>query len=451
MAAESGQFPSGFLWGAATAAYQVEGGWNEDGRGPSIWDVYSHTPGRVLNGDTGDVACDHYHRWREDIAIMRELGLNGYRLSVSWTRILPEGTGRVEQRGLDFYSRLVNALLEAGIAPAVTLYHWDLPQPLQERGGWANRDTVSAFVDYVDVVVRSLGDRVPLWITHNEPSLHANFAHGLAWGAPGIADLATSIQVGHHLLLSHGLAVPVVRAASRGKVGIALLVSPIDAATESKEDSEAAHLLDQHWNTWYLDALYRGRYPGQLWKALEARNAVPRMHDGDMRTIAVSTDFLGVNYYHRWIAAATDGGDDQVGLGYRRVEPTGAERTDMPWEIYPEGLHTVLMEVTKRYGVPEIYVTENGAVYDDTVEKDDRVRDTGRARFLERHFRAAARAIADGAPLRGYFVWSLLDNFQWTSGYAKRFGIVHVDFTTLARRIKDSGRYVASVARRNAV
>lgn len=444
-------FPPGFLWGTATAAYQVEGAWNEDGRGLSMWDVYSHTPGRVANGDTGDVACDHYHRWREDLAIMRELGLNAYRFSVSWTRVLPEGTGRVEQRGLDFYSRLVDALLEAGIAPAVTLYHWDLPQPLQERGGWANRDTVGAFVDYVDVVARALGDRVPLWITHNEPSLHANFAHGLAWGAPGIADLATSMQVGHHLLLSHGLAVPAVRAASRGKVGITMLISPIEAATASGEDREAAQRLDEHWNTWYLDALHRARYPEHLWSVLESRGAAPLVERGDLEAIAIPTDFLGINYYHRWIAAAAGGEEDRVGLGYRRVEPTDVERTDMAWEVYPAGLHTVLVETTKRYGVSELYVTENGAAYDDVVEPDGRLRDAGRTRFLERHFQAAARAIADGAPVRGYFVWSLLDNFEWASGYGKRFGIVHVDFKTMKRRIKDSGRYLASVARRNAV
>ena len=349
------------------------------------------------------------------------------------------------------FRSLIDVLLEAGITPAVTLYHWDLPQPLQERGGWVNRDTVGAFVDYVEVVARALGDRVPLWITHNEPSLHANFAHGLAWGAPGIADLATSMQVGHHLLLSHGLAVPVVRSASRGKVGITLLLSPIEAATDSSNDATAARLLDQHWNTFYLDALYRGRYPDELWQALEARGAAPEVQAGDLQAIAVPTDFLGVNYYHRWIAAAASTDEDRVGLGYRRVEPEGVERTDMPWEVHPDGLHAVLMDVTERYRVREIYVTENGAVYDDAVDADGHVRDTGRTSFLERHFRAAARAIADGAPLRGYFVWSLLDNFQWASGYAKRFGIVHVDFATLQRRIKDSGRYLASVARRNAV
>lgn len=439
-------FPDGFLWGTATAAYQIEGGWDEDGRGLSIWDTFSHVPGNIADGTTGDVTCDHYHRWREDIGLMRDLGLNAYRFSVSWPRILPEGTGHINQAGLDFYSRLVDALLEAGITPALTLYHWDLPQALQDRGGWANRDTVQAFVAYADIVARALGDRVQLWITHNEPSLHALHAHALGQAAPGIADWRISIQVAHHLLLSHGLAVPVLRAAGASRVGMTLLLIPMEPAGESDADVQAAYRADEYMNTWYLDPLYRGRYPEHLWAWFESRGLAPAMEPGDLAAIAAPTDFLGVNYYHRWFIQHAS----TPPLDYQKVDLPG-EYTDMPWEVYPEGLHQTLMRVDREYQPAEIHVTESGAAYDDTVEHDGRVHDERRVSFLDRHFRAAQQAIVDGVPLRGYFVWSLLDNFNWRSGHAKRFGIVHVDFATQRRTIKDSGYFMRDVARGNSI
>lgn len=445
---ESGGFPPGFLWATATAAYQVEGGWDEDGRGPSIWDTFSHTPGLVANGDTGDVACDHYHRWPEDIALMRELGLNAYRFSVSWTRILPEGTGHVNQRGLDFYRRLVDALLAAGITPVLTLYHWDLPQALQDRGGWANRDTAHAFAAYADVVARALGDRVPLWITHNEPSLHATVAHGFGRAAPGIADWRTAVQVSHHLQLSHGLAIPALRAAGAPKVGTTLLLSPTEPASDTEADRDAAERYHEHFNTWYLDSIFRGRYPEKLWAWFEARGLAPAVEPGDLATIATPLDFLGVNYYHRRVVAHDPAGPFGP-LEFREIDPPGDDYTAMHWEVYPEGLHEILTMVAREYRPAEMYVTENGAAYDDVVTPDGRVQDQDRVAFLARHFDAARRAIADDVPLRGYFVWSLLDNFQWASGYAKRFGIVHLDYATQRRTIKDSGYFMREVARAN--
>jgi beta-glucosidase len=441
---ESEPFPAGFLWGTAESAYQMEGAWNEDGRGLSIWDTFAHTPGRIADGDTGDTACDHYHRWREDIALMRGLGLNAYRFSVSWPRILPEGTGRVNQRGLDFYSRLVDALLEAGIEPALTLYHWDLPQALQDRGGWASRETVDAFVAYAEIVARALSDRVQIWITHNEPSLHAMVAHALGKAAPGLTDWRTALQVSHNLQVSHGLAVPALRAAGAAKVGTTLLLSPTEPASDSDADRKAAERNHEYLNAWYLDPIFRGRYPETLWAWFEARGLAPAAEPGDLAAIAAPLDFLGVNYYHRKVTAS----DPASPLELREIDPPG-EYTGMGWEVYPEGLYQVLTMVAREYRPPEIFVTENGAGYEEIPDTDGRIRDTQRTAFLAAHIAAARRAIADGVPLRGYFIWSLLDNFQWSQGYTKRFGIVYVDYPTQQRTIKDSGYFVREVTRRN--
>ncbi len=439
-------FPDGFLWGAATAAYQIEGAWDEEGRGKSIWDVFSHQPGRTVNGDTGDVACDHYHRFEEDVALMKALGLGAYRFSVSWSRVLPDGTGRVNERGLDFYRRLVDALLGAGIVPALTLYHWDLPQALQERGGWQNRETVDAFVVYAEVVAEALADCVPLWITHNEPSLHAIVGHALGVYAPGIADLKTSLRVAHHLLLSHGLAVRALRAAGAPKVGITLVLEPAEPATDEPTDVEAAARYDEYLNGWYLDPLFRRRYPERVWRWFEERGLAPSVEPGELEAIAAPIDFLGVNYYHRRVTAH----DPLEPLEAREVEMPG-ERTAMGWEVHPQSFYEVLTKVAREYRPAEIHVTENGAAYEDVVDADGHVHDERRVAYLDAHLHAAARAIADGVPLRGYFVWSLLDNFQWAQGYAKRFGIVHVDFETLERTVKDSGWFLRDVAAGNAI
>ncbi|HYT26632.1 MAG TPA: GH1 family beta-glucosidase [Actinomycetota bacterium] len=436
------RFPPGFLLGAATAAYQIEGAVRADGRGLSIWDTFSHTPGRIADGSTGDVACDHYHRWREDVALLADLGLNAYRFAVAWPRVLPEGTGRVNQAGLDFYRRLVDALLEAGVTPALTLYHWDLPQALQDRGGWAERSTADAFAAYAEVVAGALGDRVPLWITHNEPSVVTLAGHVEGKHAPGVSDLRTAVQVAHHLLLSHGLAAQALRAAGAGEVGITLNLYAVEPAGDAEADVAAAGRAHAVVNRWFLEPVAHGRYPAELLAWFEEEGLMPAARDGDLDTIRQPLDFLGVNYYTRLVAAAGPG----AVLGYRDVGQAG-ERTEMGWEVYPEGLHQVLSGLAREGVAPALYVTENGAAFADQADPDGRVRDPRRVAYLDAHFRAAARAIAEGVPLRGYFVWSLLDNFEWAFGYTKRFGLAYVDYPTQRRIVKDSGRYVREVAR----
>ncbi len=437
-------FPDGFLWGTATAAYQIEGAVRADGRGPSIWDTFSHTPGKVDGGDTGDVACDHYHRWRQDVTLMRELGLRAYRFSVAWPRVLPEGARRVNQPGLDFYRRLVDGLLDAGVTPMLTLYHWDLPQALQDRGGWASRATVDAFAAYADVVSRALADRVPLWITHNEPWVVTHLGHVTGQHAPGVTDPSVGLQVAHHLLRSHGQAVLALRANGASQVGITLNLSPVSPASGRDQDAAAAQRADGWLNRWFLDPVLRGRYPADLWEWFATSGITPEVRDGDLEAIAQPVDFLGVNYYFRTVAT-----DDPAGLvGYRQVDQPG-KHTAMGWEVCPQGLERLLTRLQRDYAPPALYVTENGAAFDDRVDADGQVRDDRRVAYLDGHFRAAAQAIAAGVPLRGYFVWSLLDNFEWSYGYAKRFGIVHVDYATQRRTVKDSGRFVAAVARSN--
>ena len=439
------QFPDGFLWGAATAAYQIEGAWNEDGKGPSIWDGFAHTPGRVRDGDTGDVACDHYHRMTEDVAIMRELGLEAYRFSVSWPRVLPEGRGRVNQGGLDFYSRLVDALLEASIAPALTLYHWDLPQALQDRGGWGSREAVDAFVGYADIVSRALGDRVAMWITHNEPAVVAFEGYATGEHAPGLEDPKLAVQAAHNLLVSHGLAVPVLRANGARKVGIAVNAWPVAPASEEPDDGAAAERAYARDVLWFLDPLYGRGYPTEVLQIYERLGWAPEVRGGDMDAIASPTDFLGLNYYSRSVVRS-DPDDEPWHVADVRED---GEYTEMDWLVYPDGLFDLLTRVNTDHTPVELYVTENGAAFHDGVSPDGRVHDERRASYLREHFRAAARAIEEGVPLRGYFVWSLLDNFEWAEGYSKRFGIVHVDDDTQRRTIKDSGRFLREVIATN--
>ena len=426
------RFPPEFVWGAATASYQIEGAAGESGRGESIWDRFCDTPGKVRNGDTGAVACDFYHRYPGDIELMRELGLRGFRFSVAWPRILPEGRGRVNEAGLDFYDRLVDALLEAGIEPWLTLYHWDLPQPLEDAGGWPERDTVGAFAEYAGVVARRLGDRVSHWITHNEPWCAAWLGYGSGVHAPGRSSRRDALAAAHNLLLSHGRAVDVLRAeAPEAEVGITLNLYRVDAATDDEADSAAARHVDGFQNRWFLDPVLLGTYPEDM--VADYGDDVPDIADGDLDLIRRPLDFLGVNYYSRHVvAAAPDGGRPLY------TRPEGSEYTDMGWEVIPEGLASVLQRVHHEYGPLPMYVTENGAAYADVVGHDGAVADLERAAYLEAHLDAVARAIAAGAPVRGYFVWSLLDNFEWALGYAKRFGIVYVDYPTLARIPKRS-------------
>jgi beta-glucosidase len=439
------RMPDGFIWGAATASYQIEGAAQEDGRGESIWDRFSHTPGKVLNGDTGDVACDHYHRTAQDIALMRELGLQAYRFSMAWPRILPAGTGAVNPAGLDFYDRLVDDLLAAGITPFVTLYHWDLPQVLQDQGGWANRATADAFRLYVDVVSKRLGDRVSHWITHNEPWCAAFLGNFTGEHAPGLRDLETTLRVAHHLLLSHGWAVPVLRANSvpGTEVGITLNPDIKDPASESEADLAAAVRVDTLKDRWFLDPLFLARYPDLV---LGGRADLIPVQPGDLEQISVPIDFLGVNNYSRVVVAAGvkgDGTDDRI------VKPDGAEYTAMGWEVAPDAFRRLLLRLQQDYHPAKMYITENGAAYDDVVEVDGTIRDPARERYLKAHLQATHRAIAAGANVAGYFYWTLLDNFEWAFGYSKRFGITYVDFATQQRTLKQSGRWYAQAIAAN--
>jgi beta-glucosidase len=440
-------FPKGFLWGAATASYQIEGASREDGKGESIWDRFSHTPGRVLNGDTGDVACDHYHRWREDIALMRELGLKSCRFSIAWPRVFPNGTGEENPAGLAFYSRLVDALLEAGITPAATLYHWDLPQALEDRGGWPNRETASAFADYAERCFRVLGDRVPFWITLNEPWVIAHLGYLTGEHAPGHRDLGEALAAGHTLLLAHGLAVERYRALGlSGQIGLTVNLSPAHAVTPSPEDRAAATRWEAYTNRWFLDPVFHGDYP----EAMRAGfgGSLPSFTPEEQRLARQPIDLIGINYYSRSLIRHDPNGTLlQIGWGHAE----GAAFTDMGWEIYPDGLRETLLWVRDQYGPVDQYVTENGAAFPDAVDAHGAVPDEERRRYLRDHFIAAHQALAQGVPLRGYYVWSLLDNFEWAFGYTKRFGIIYVDYPTQRRIPKASARWYRSVIDRNAV
>ena len=444
------RFPPGFLWGAATSAYQVEGTAHEDGRGESIWDRFCKTPGKVEDGASGDVACDHYHRFSQDVTLMSELGLQAYRFSVAWPRVVPEGRGAVNPKGLDFYSRLVDALLEAGIVPCVTLFHWDLPQRLQDAGGWPSRATAEAFVPYVEAVVRRLGDRVQNWITHNEPWCASLLSHQVGRHAPGLMSWAAGLAASHHLLLSHGLAVPVIRSHSRGaQVGITLNLTPAEAASPSRTDADAAREFDGYFNRWFLDPVHGRRYPADMIAAYARDGRLPKDWDrivrpGDLETIATPTDFLGVNYYNRTVVRSEVTPEAENAPRTVFLAPE-AEWTEMGWEIFPEGLYQILCRVYFEYAPRRLYVTENGASFGDPPGPDGRVRDERRRLFVKEHLRAARRAIAAGVPLAGYFLWSLFDNFEWERGYRQRFGTVWVDYETQARIPKDSALWYRRV------
>jgi beta-glucosidase len=424
-----------FVWGAATSAYQIEGAVGEDGRAPSIWDTFCRVPGAIDNGDTGDVACDHYHRWPQDIALMRQLGLDAYRFSIAWPRVMPEGTHRINQAGLDFYERLVDALLAAGIRPYATLYHWDLPQALQDRGGWPARDTAFAFADFASVIAERLGDRVSDWFTINEPLCSAWIGYLEGRMAPGERDLSRAVPAAHHLLLGHGLAAAALRGGSRGpvRVGAVLNLSPCEPATDDERDVAAARRADGHTNRWWLDPLHGRGYPADM---IEVYGIEPPIRPGDLQTIAAPMDHIGLNYYFRQVV--TD--DPTGGVPHAKmINVPDWTFTAMGWEVHADGLEELLVRLTDDYQVPRIYVTENGSAWPDEIEPDGHVEDKERTDYLEQHLEASARAARRGAPLAGYFAWSLLDNFEWSYGYAKRFGLVHVDYPTQRRTIKASG------------
>ena len=450
------RFPAGFTWGVATSAYQVEGAAREDGRGESIWDRFAATPGAISDGSDGSVACDHYHRFREDVALLRALGVGAYRFSIAWPRILPTGRGAVNGAGLDFYDALVDALLEAGIQPLVTLDHWDLPQRLQDTGGWASRDTVEAFLDYAGAVSMRLGDRVRDWITHNEPWCIAMLGHEQGIHAPGIRDTATALRVAHHLLLSHGLAVPVLRRnVRRARVGIVLNLVPGYPASPSEADREAVRRFDGLFNRWYLHPLYLGRYPEDAVEDLAVAGHIPHgslpwVHHGDLAAIATPTDFLGVNYYSRAVLRA-DWIPEERNAPRTVPEAPASARTEMGWEVYPDGLHDILVRVHREYAPPAIVLTECGAAFRDLPGPDGRVRDVRRVEFLRDHLASAHRAMGAGVPLTGFHAWTLVDNFEWQHGYTRRFGLFRLDRETQERTWKDSARWYRDVVTANAV
>jgi beta-glucosidase len=426
-------FPPGFHWGAATSAYQIEGAAQAEGRGPSMWDTFAHTSGRIADHSTGDVACDHYHRMVDDVALMRELGHNAYRFSIAWPRVLPQGRGVVNLPGLDFYDRLVDQLLAQGLAPYATLYHWDLPQALQAQGGWLNRDTCYAFAHFAEVVARRLGDRVHSYATLNEPRCSATVGYLEGRHAPGLQNRSQALQAAHHLLLAHGLAMPVLRSFTRtAKLGVVLDVKPYYPATQAPSARHAAHQADGVFNRWFLDPLFLGRYPADIWAAEGAH--VPVIGVDDLRTIAQPLDSLGINYYTRgWV----DRDDTRPFPHARELPVAGATYTSMGWEIYPEGLYDMLVRLAREYPVHDLYVAENGAALQDTVVAG-RVDDPVRVQYLQSHLAALARARSEGVPVSAYLAWSLLDNFEWGKGYTQRFGLCHVDFATQQRTPKAS-------------
>ncbi len=420
-------FPANFVWGVATSAFQIEGAASLDGKGLSNWDTFCRRPGAIADASNGDIACDHYHRWASDLDIVQNLGVDAYRFSVSWPRVQPAGSGAWNSAGLGFYDRLVDGMLARGLAPYLTLHHWDLPQALQDQGGWAKRDTVYRFVDYAQGVARRLGDRVASISTHNEPWVMATLGYETGIFAPGIQDRRQAMQAAHHLLLSHGLATQALRAAGcRSPLGIVLNLSPVQPATAAPADTAQAQLEDGRLLRWYMDPLFHGRYPQDIVDFLGAD--APQVHAGDLAAIAQPMDFLGLNYYSRAVVSAQGAWD---------VKQSGLALTDMGWEIYPQGLTELLLRLHRDYRVPPLFVTENGGAFKDTLQ-DGRIQDSARTAYIAAHIAAVGEAMRQGVPMAGYMVWSLMDNFEWASGYAKRFGIVHVDYATQQRTLKDS-------------
>ncbi len=436
-------FPPDFLWGAGTSAYQIEGAIYEGGRGLSIWDQFAMTPGKTYQGQTGAIAIDHYHSMAADVALMAELGLQSYRFSIAWPRVIPDGSGPVNQRGLDFYERLVDTLLAHGITPMATLYHWDLPIALHQLGGWLRRDTAGNFADYAAAVAHRLGDRVDWWLTINEPWCAAYQGYGDGKQAPGSTDLAEAVIAGHHLLVAHGLGMQAVRAYVRphARLGLALNLYPVDPVDEREETLRAASMADHFKNRWFLDPIFRGQYPEHLFASWGVEP--PPMHVGDAALISQPIDYLGINYYERSVVRAAP-----TTMGFEEVRGLAdATYTDMAWEVYPLGLTRILTRVHRDYAPSLLIVTENGAAYHDVRDTDGTVHDPGRLNYVQRHVEAVGDAIRAGAPVGGYFVWSLFDNFEWAEGYRYRFGLVYVDYQNQQRIIKTSARWFGDFMR----
>jgi beta-glucosidase len=434
-------FPADFVWGASTSSYQIEGAVDEDGRGKSIWDTFSHTPGLVKNDNTGDVACDHYHRWIEDVEWLARGGFNAYRFSVAWPRILPAGAGVVEPRGLDFYDRLVDGLLTRNITPWLCLYHWDLPQALQDQGGWLKRDIADKFADYARIVAQRLGDRVKRWAMFNEPNIHALFGYGMGGHAPGLKGLPNMLAASHHQNLAQGRALAALRAERADlRLGTVVNISPVRPASDRKADHRAAERFDAFWNGAFLDPLFKGAYPAAV-----AAEMTSLIVGDDLKTIQQPIDFFGLNYYApAWVAEAPQ----SLFGAWFGAAPAGTRFTAIGWPVDASGLTDVLGRFRDQYGNPDIYVTENGACYDDKLAADGTVQDDDRTAYLRDHLAAARRALLDGVKLKGYFAWSLLDNFEWSEGYSRRFGIIHVDFASQKRTPKASFGFLADTIKR---
>jgi beta-glucosidase len=450
-------FPHDFIWGAATSSYQIEGAAYEDGRGVSIWDTFCKTSGKVANGDTGDVANDHYHRYLEDIALMKELGIKSYRFSFAWPRLFPNGDGVREDRGFAFYDRLINALLEAGIEPLATLYHWDLPQALQDKGGWTNRDIVRAFADYSTALVEHFGDRVKRWTPINEPWVVSWLGHGIGIHAPGVKDRRSAFAAAHHTVLAHVASTNAMRAV-RSDILTGPVLNQANSIADDPSDPVQAHALaiaDAHQNTFWMDAFMKGTYP-QILLDTYGDELTSVIHPGDLESATVRNDFIGINYYFDNYIHPSKGGENQwhsiAGLFGLDIDETApGPLTDMGWPLTPFGLKNLLVRWHKEYGsdLPDLYITENGAAYDEGISEDGKCHDQRRIDYLSTHLKAVSDAIAEGSPVKGYYQWSLMDNFEWALGYEKRFGIVHVDFDTQKRTIKDSGYWYADVIAAN--
>jgi beta-glucosidase len=439
------QFPKGFKWGAATASYQIEGAHDKDGRGMSIWDTFSQTPGKVLNGDTGAMACDSYHRYEEDISLMKELGIDTYRFSVAWPRIFPNGTGEVNQKGLDFYHKFVDKLLENGIEPFCTLYHWDLPQALQDKGGWDNRETIDAFVQYAELMFREFDGKIKKWVTFNEPWCVSFLSNFIGVHAPGNKDLQLAANISHHLHVAHGKTVKKFRElAVEGEIGYAPNVTWLEPYSNRQEDIDACARARAWFVEWFFDPVFKGTYPQFMVDWFRKKGVELKIQDGDMEIISQPIDFVGINYYTGNVGRFKENEGlfdcENVNMGY--------DKTDIGWFIYPDGFYHVLSFIAERYNNIPIYITENGACYNDDVE-DGRVKDEGRIKFLREHLIEINRCVASGVNIQGYLTWSLLDNFEWAEGYSKRFGIVHVNFETLERTKKDSYYWYKTVITNN--
>jgi beta-glucosidase len=445
-------FPKNFFWGTSTAAYQIEGAWQEDGKGESVWDRFAHTPGKIKNGDTGDVACDSYHRWRDDIALMRAMNLNSYRFSIAWPRIQSSGSGASNPSGIDYYSRLVDALLEAKIRPFITLYHWDLPQKLEDAGGWPNRDTAGRYAEYVEIVARALGDRVSDWMLFNEPSAFCDLGYLVGTHAPGRQSILDFLRASHTVNLAQGMGFRALKAMhATARVGTAFNMSACEAATDSEADKLAAQRANAITNLWFLDPALRGHYPDALTFLPERMMGIK---SGDLESVRAPLDFIGINLYYRTIASAP-GALDRVAHAQNWLFPVhmsagqqGPE-TDIGWEVWPQALYDVVTQMTRDYNRPAIEITESGCAYNDGPGADGLIRDARRVEYHRQHLAAVTQAMAEGADVRSYHAWSLMDNFEWAEGYSQRFGLAYVDYRTQSRTIKESGKWYARVAAEN--